>query len=106
MSAWTDFVKKYASEKGITYKNALKDKACGEAYRSHSKGEGLPKPIALEKEENITMSVKPARKPRGKKGLIAEAPSMEGEGIIVSAEGFEHIYPLTHDMIVKIAQRC
>jgi len=33
MTKWTDFVKEYAKEKGITYKNALSDPNCSSTYK-------------------------------------------------------------------------
>ena len=37
MTAWTNYVKQYAKDKGITYKNALKDPACASSYKSLEK---------------------------------------------------------------------
>jgi hypothetical protein len=34
MTAWTNYVKQYAKDKGITYKNALNDPACASSYKS------------------------------------------------------------------------
>lgn len=34
MSAWVDYVKKFAAEKGISYGCALSDPACKEGYRA------------------------------------------------------------------------
>ena len=71
MTAWTNYVKQYAKDKGITYKNALKDPACASSYKS-----GKVKPSVLTepaKEDNIQMKIeeKPKRG-RPKKYTTAE----------------------------------
>ncbi len=115
MSKWTDFVKDYASKKGITYRQALKDKECAETYHS-SKGKGLEE-VKEEPKEEIKEEVKEEpkevekpkqkRKPRAKKSV----PSLEGEGLIAKStaeaiNGLEHIYPLSHEHIVKMLETC
>jgi hypothetical protein len=56
MTAWTNYVKQYAKDKGITYKNALKDPACASSYKS---GKDKPSvPAEPTKEDNIQMTIK------------------------------------------------
>lgn len=61
MTAWTNYVKQYAKDKGITYKNALKDPACASSYKS-----GKDKPAEPAKEDNIQMKIEEKPKKRGR----------------------------------------
>ncbi len=63
MTAWTNYVKQYAKDKGITYKNALKDPACASSYKS---GKDKPAPAEPAKEDNIQMKIEEKPKKRGR----------------------------------------
>ena len=170
MSKWIEFVKEFASKKGMSYKNALKDPECKKSYsesktasRPESSGEGLEKEIAthfakdesdmkelakafkkhkkvekvvdiegkeiasipkrgrkkkpIEKvesesdSENIKMEVvlpkQKGKRKSSKKAVVDSPPIMEGEGLQVkytaeAINGLEHIYPISHDMVLKI----
>jgi len=141
MTKWIEFVKEFASKKGMSYKNALKDPECKKEYHS-SKSEGgslakepvlvpppMPKkerktkkPIAKvepepesPKDNNITMEVlegghKPKKERKRPKKSVAEPEPMEGEGVLhagytaEAVNGLEHIYPISHNMVLKIVK--
>ena len=65
MTAWTNYVKQYAKDKGIiTYKNALQDHACASSYKSSKDKSSAPtEPV---KEENIQMKIEEKPKKRGR----------------------------------------
>ena len=145
MSKWIEFVKEFASKKGISYKNALKDAECKKSYSESKEAkpvEGgslakepvlVPPPMPKKErkkpkktvepepespKENITMEVleggpKPkATRKRPKKTVVdmVEPPSMEGQGVLQAGytteavNGLEHIYPISHDMVLKIVK--
>jgi hypothetical protein len=144
MTKWIEFVKEFASKKGMSYKNALKDPECKKEYHS-SKTEGgalakepvlVPPPmpkrerktkkpiIKVEPEspkdiseanasgQNITMEVleggpKPKKERKRPKKTVVD---MVGEGVLKAGytteavNGLEHIYPISHDMVLKIVK--
>jgi len=147
MSKWIEFVKEFASKKGMSYKSALKDAECKKEYHS-SKTEGgslakepalVPPPMpkkerkspkkTVEPEspkeireanasgQNITMEVleggpKPKATRKRPKKTAVEIPHIpEGEGVLQAGytteavNGLEHIYPISHDMVLKIVKQ-
>ena len=67
MTAWTNYVKQYAKDKSITYKNALQDPACASSYRS---GRDKPSaPTEPAKEENIQIKIEEKPKKRGRQKI-------------------------------------
>ena len=61
MTAWTNYVKQYAKNKGITYKNALKDSTYASSYKS-----GKDKPAEPVKEDNVQIKIEEKPKKRGR----------------------------------------
>ena len=141
MTKWIEFVKEFASKKGMSYKNALKDPECKKEYHS-SKTEGgslakepvlVPPPMPKKErktkkpitkvepepespKENITMEVleggpKPKATRKRPKKTAVEIPHIpEGEGVLhagytaEAVNGLEHIYPISHNMVLKIVK--
>ena len=82
MSNWINHVKQYASQKGITYTNALKDQECKSSY--HSKKTvtpSVPKEIVSVPKE-IILNDKPKR--RTKKTIINIKPIDENKINIIT----------------------
>jgi hypothetical protein len=61
-SKWVEHIKEYAKANGMTYKSALSDPKCKEAY-AKSKGSGVELPV--KPEENISMVIE-EKKTRGR----------------------------------------
>jgi len=121
MSKWIDFVKEFASKKGMSYRNALKDPECKKDYHA-SKGGSLgkepilspipvgrkerktKKPITKVEEpespkENIKMEILeggPKPKKERKRPKKTEVVPMEGEGILNAGYSTEAVNGLEH----------
>jgi len=105
MTEWTDHVKKVASEKGISYKEAMK--IAKDSYKKDIK------PVEPVKSEDVKPPPSPQVDPLIK--LIEHAmPPVEkkkrvkGKGLktkILDEDvgGLQHIYPLSHDKVVSMA---
>lgn len=148
MSKWIDFVKEFASKKGISYKNALKDAECKKSYSESKEAKPVeggslakepvlvpppmpkkerktrkpitkvePEPVPEAPKENIKMEVleggpKPKKERKRPKKTAVEIPHIpEGEGVLhagyttEAVNGLEHIYPISHDLVLKIVKQ-
>jgi hypothetical protein len=121
MTKWIEFVKEFAKKKGMSYKNALKDPECKKEYHE-VKGKGLV-PVCSssdsdsdhEQKENVSMKVvvpkEKAKRKSSKKSPIEIPQTIEGGGILKAGytaeavNGLEHIYPISHDMVLKIVKQ-
>jgi hypothetical protein len=129
MTKWIEFVKEFAKKKGMSYKNALKDPECKKEYHE-VKGKGLV-PVCSssdsdsdhEQKENVSMKVViPKEKAKRKSSKKSSGPAeqkepieipqtIEGGGILKAGytaeavNGLEHIYPISHDMVLKIVKQ-
>ena len=133
MTAWTNYVKQYAKDKGITYKNALQDPACASSYRSGREKPSAPTTPAKEENIQIKIEEKPKKRGRPKKyPTLEEAKKaksaktmesnkrkkaekieaeLEGKDIIAghkteNTNSLAHIYPISHELVLQMLSCC
>ena len=133
MTAWTNYVKQYAKDKGITYKNALQDPACASSYKSGREKPSAPTQPAKEDHIQIKIEEKPKKRGRPKKYTTLEEAKkaksaktmesnkrkkaekieveLEGKGIIAgykteNTNGLAHIYPISHELVLQMLSCC
>jgi hypothetical protein len=93
-NTWTNHVKAYAKEKGITYKSALKDPQCSASYKAN-------KVKTQEESKQPQVARRRPRKPQVE-------PKVEGTGalsvgyVTENANGLGHIYPISHELVLRM----
>ena len=105
MTAYTDFVKAYAAEHKMTYKEAMK--AASASYKSAGKGVESPVvapvevPVAPVEVPVAHVAVEVVTKP--KKVRVSKAKGIVTKILDEDAGGAQHIYPLDVAKVLKIA---
>jgi len=69
---WVEHIKKYASENGISYRQAMRDDGCKTAYKTPVEAERSPSPVRSPSPEPTPEPLvsTPVKKGRGKKMLV------------------------------------
>jgi len=76
MTSWTDFIKKYAASKGLSYGCAMSDPAVSAAYKATKPPEKAKKPLSYKAILKKGLPKEPkAEKPKTKKALQKELAS-------------------------------
>jgi hypothetical protein len=96
MTAYTDFVKKYAAEHKLSYKDAMK--AASASYKE-SVGKGVVSPVEVPVE--VPVAVEIVSKP--KKIRVSKAKGIVTKMLDEDAGGAQHIYPLDVAKVLKMA---
>lgn len=103
MTAYTDFVKAYAAEHKMTYKEAMK--AASASYKE-SAGKGVESPVVAPVEVPVEVPVAPVvvevvTKP--KRVRASKAKGIVTKILDEDAGGAQHIYPLDVAKVLKMA---
>ena len=131
MTAWINHVREFAKTKGISYRTALKNPECSLSYKQKSNNKKSKKsteeiaestaepnePSAPKKKDRPRKYVSTEEAKEAKKEMTVKSnnkkkakmvnENMEGKGIMIpntneSTGGLEHIYPLSHDIVLKM----
>jgi len=107
MTAYTDYVKKYAAEHKITYKEAMK--AASASYKeSVGKGVEEPAPVEVPKVEPVKVEVPAVALEVSSSGVKPKrVRASKAKGIVTKmldedAGGAQHIYPLDVVKVLKM----
>lgn len=119
MTAYTDYVKAYAAEHKMTYKEAMK--AASASYKSAGKGVESPvvapvevpvaAPVAVEEPKYIMTGCVANGFPvwednvvsKPKKVRASKAKGIKTKLLVEDAGGAQHIYPLDVEKVLKMA---
>jgi hypothetical protein len=102
-NTWTNHVKAFAKDKGITYKSALQDPQCSASYKAN-------KAKTQEESQQPQVVRRRPRKPKIEEAKPKVEPNtkVEGTGVLSTgyvtenANGLGQIYPISHELVLRM----